>query len=456
MACATLASSRATLTYYHFLCQLLTVCSHCAHRNWKGWALARLTKRIVDGLECSPSQRHLFAWDAVVVGFGVRVFETGRKVFLVRYRVGAKQRFLSLGTVGSPYTVETARERAREVLRAVAEGRDPQSEKTARRVAETVGDLIDRYLAEGPVDKPTKRLSSWQTDASNLNRHVRPVLGKKVARDVTPSDINRLRRDIETGKTAADVKTGPRGRAIVEGGKGIASRALSVTQAMFAWALKRGDLDGDNPARGIDRARPTLKERFLTAKEIGRLFATMETLQTSAALHPKHADMVRLLLLTGARRSEIVYLRWSEVDLERRVINLAPERHKTGSKTGPKRIPLAELAAELVERQPRTKEFVFASIRESSTPSPTLGLDRAWRLIRHESGLSDVRLHDLRHSFVSFGMAEGESLFLVGRILGHTAAAMTEKYAHLGDDPVRRVVDRTAEAIARAAKNFSR
>ncbi|MGV8838870.1 MAG: tyrosine-type recombinase/integrase [Bauldia sp.] len=412
--------------------------------------MTRLTKRIVDGLMCAPSGSPQFAWDSLVSGFGVRVFESGKKVFLVRYRLGSKQRFLSLGPVGSPYTVETARDRAREVLRDVAEGRDPQAAKVARRHAMTVGELIERYLSEGPLDKPNKRPSSWQTDASNLNRHVRPILGKKVAVDVTPTDVNRLRRDIETGKTAVDVKTGPRGRAIVEGGKGIASRTLSVTQAMFAWALKSGELRGENPVRGVARAQPTKKERFLTAKEIAALFKSMTKLESDGRVHPRHADMIRLLLLTGARRSEVVYLRWSEVDLQRRVIALPPDRHKTGSKTGEKRIPIAEVATQLIDRQSRANEFVFASLRESE-PKPTLGVDRAWRLIRGDAGLADVRLHDLRHSFVSFGMAEGESLFLVGKVLGHTAMAMTEKYAHLGDDPVRRVADRTAEAIVRAA-----
>lgn len=443
------------MTYHRFLGELLTLCSHCAHSLLTdlegGDVLPRLTKRVVDSLECPPSSGQRFVWDDSVSGLGVRVFQTGRKVFLVRYRLGSKQRYLSLGTVGSPYTVETARDRAREVLRAVAEGRDPQSEKIARREAVTVGELIDRYLEDGPTDKPTKRESSWRTDASNLNRHVRPLLGKKAASDVTSSDINRLRRDIEIGKTAADIKTGPRGRAIVQGGKGIASRTVSVTQAMFAWAIARGELTGDNPAKGVARAQPTKKERFLSAREIAHLFATMAALESSGLVHSRHADMVRLLLLTGARRSEVVYLRWQEVDLERRVIRLSPERHKTGAKTGVKRIPMADAAAKLIERQARSSEFVFASIREARDVSPTLGLDRAWRLIRNQAGFADVRLHDLRHSFVSFGMAEGESLFLVGRVLGHSAAAMTEKYAHLGDDPVRRVAERTAEAILRAA-----
>lgn len=417
-----------------------------------GGELVKLTKRIVDGLDCTDGQPQVFAWDDAVTGFGVRVFQSGRKVFLVRYRADGKQRFLSLGTLGSPYTVETARERAREVLRAVAEGRDPQAEKGLRREALTMAELIDIYLLEGPVDKPAKRLSSWQTDASNLNRHVRPLLGKKIADSVTATEISRMRRDIETGKTAADVRTGPRGRAIVAGGKGIAARTLSVTQAMFAWAIKRGDIKGENPVQGVARAPYAKKERFLTSAEIGRLFTSMDDIERRGQLHPRHLDIVRLLLLTGARRSEIVYLCWNEVDLERRLISLSPERHKTGTKTGPKHIPIAEVAAALISKQPRSSDFVFPNTRNTAGSSAAIGISRAWRLIRTEADLDEVRLHDLRHSFVSFGMAEGESLFLVGRLLGHSTTSMTEKYAHLDHDPVRRVADRTANAILRASK----
>lgn len=418
--------------------------------------MARLTKRVVDGLRCDEGQSQKFAWDDTVTGFGVRVFRSGRKVFLVRYRADGKQRYLSLGTVGSPYTVETGRDRARDVLRAVAEGRDPQGEKRERRDALTVAELIDRYLQEGPIDKPTKRLTSWQTDASNLNRHVRPLLGTKIAAKVTPTELNRMRRDIESGKTADDIRTGPRGRAIVSGGKGIAARTLSVTQAMFAWAIARGDIEGENPALGVERAPYLKKERFLTPAEVARLFSCMNEIEISGRVHPRHLDIIRLLLLTGARRSEIVYLRWNEVDLERRVISLAPDRHKTGTKTGLKRIPIAEAAVELIDKQTRSNEFVFPNTRGDAAPSAAIGISRAWRLVRKEADLEEVRLHDLRHSFVSFGMAEGESLFLVGRLLGHSAASMTEKYAHLDDDPVRRVADRTANAILRAAKDRPR
>ena len=161
------------------------------------------------------------------------------KAFVLQYRNSAgRTRKTVLGRYGI-LTVEMAREKATKLLAAVLDGRDPSQDKRERRKAQTVGELADLYLSEGSVEKPNKKLSSWQTDRSNIDRHVRPLLGTRLARGLTPLDVARFQADVAAGKTAKDEKTGPRGRAIVTGGPGIASRALSVLSAMMTFGQRR-------------------------------------------------------------------------------------------------------------------------------------------------------------------------------------------------------------------------
>ena len=168
-----------------------------------------------------------------------------------------------------------------ECLLSIRRGRAPSScsgrssmgathprKKRERRHALTVGQLADLYLREGSVEKPNKKLSSWETDRSNIDRHVRPLLGARLARGLTKMDVARFQFDVAAGKTAKDEKTGPRGRAIVRGGKGIASRALSVLSAMMTFGEGRGII-ASNPTKGVEPFRGRKKERFLTDTEVG-------------------------------------------------------------------------------------------------------------------------------------------------------------------------------------------
>ncbi|MCX5581201.1 site-specific integrase [Kaistia terrae] len=413
----------------------------------------RLTKRVIDDLAVSPGEREIFLWDDAVTGYGVRVSPTGRKVLLVRYRIGSRQRFLSLGPLGSPYTVETGRDRARSILRAVAEGDDPQSKKMEQRREMTVGELIDQYLSVGPTDKPSKRQSSWVTDASNLNRHIRPLVGGRLVSEMSSAHVSKLRADIERGRTAVDEKTGYRGRAIVRGGAGVSNRAINVFQAMLTWALKH-ELVSSNPAKGVARTKTQRLERFLSEAESGQLLVTLDALEAEGRVHSVYSAIIRLLLFTGARRSEIVDLKWSEIDFDRCYILLAPARHKTGAKTGSKRIALAPSALEIVGSQPRVSDFVFPAFRGvGRLDAPTSGLGKAWDRVREAANLAGVRLHDLRHTFASFGVSTGETLYSMGKAMGHSSGTMTERYAHLADDPIRAAVGRTVTAIERTRSN---
>lgn len=406
--------------------------------------MTKITKRTVDALVATDRERRL--WDSELKGFCLRAYPTGRKVYAIKYRTAQqRQRWHSIGPHGSPWTPDDARAEAWRLLNAIAHGKDPAADKAARRGHLTVGELIDAYLSDGPSSKPDKRASTWATDASNLNRHVRPLLGRRVASEVTATDCARMVADITAGKTRADEKTGSRGRAIIKGGAPTAARVLGTTGAMYAWAVQQG-LVSDVPTRGVKTAQPASRERFLSPAEARRLLATLAEMETGGRLSTTHADIFRLLLMTGARRSEISGLRWSEVDLERGRLTLPPERTKAGGKTGTRRITLSGPAVALLRERKGTRDgLVFPSSRDREKPAAAL--QKVWNRVRTEADLPALRIHDLRHSFASMALARGASLPLIGKALGHSSPRVTERYAHLADDALRALADGVGDQL---------
>ncbi|MBU6407888.1 MAG: tyrosine-type recombinase/integrase [Alphaproteobacteria bacterium] len=407
--------------------------------------VVRLSKRMIDAAVPADGGE-LWIWDAEVKGLFLRVYATGRKSFAIKYRTPqGRQRLHTIGPVGSPWTIELARKEALDVLVELTKGHDPQERRAAERGAMMVGTLIDAYLSEGPIDKPNKRGSTWVIDRSNLDRHVRPLLGQKRADAITAKDCADLQRAIAMGRTRADVKTRSRGRAIVTGGKGTAVRTMITLAAMFNWAVKRGFL-AENPARNVTRLKLDRQERFLSSAEFEVLFSAIEACEQESSIHASHAAIIRLLAYTGCRKSEILGLRWSEVDADRGAINLPSVR----SKTGAKRIPISSRALAIIQAQPQVSDHVFPALRDGASLH-TIGLPKSWNKVRQRAGLGEFRLHDLRHSFASLAVGAGESLYVVQRALGHSKASTTERYAHLRDDPVRSMVERVGGMIDKAA-----
>ncbi len=397
----------------------------------------RIGKRSVDLLR--PGSGEVRFWDTELKGFCVRVYPSGRRVYAVKYRTAeGRQRWFTIGQHGSPWTPDEARDKARRVLSAVADGADPHSDRTALRADLTVSELIDAYLAEGPASKPDKRASSWILDASNLDRHVRPLIGRKMAKAVSQEDCARMVSDIVAGRTAADVRTKARGRAIVTGGAGAAARCLGTVSAMFSWAERRG-LVQSIPTKSVRLPRRGSRERFLSPQEAQRLLAVAKAMEGEGRLASHHADIIRLLMMTGARRSEITKLRWAEVDLERGRLILPPARTKSGGRTGDRRVTLSSAAVELLTARPRKGDFVFPSSKDPTKPAAAL--QKVWNRVRSEAGLPDLRVHDLRHSFASLALARGASLPLIGKALGHSSPRVTERYAHLADDALRALAE---------------
>jgi hypothetical protein len=212
--------------------------------------MAKLTKRVVDAIYPDPAGRDTFVWDAgdgAIKGFGVRMKPSGAASYLVQYRTReGRTRRLVLGRVGV-LTPDEARLQAGDKLKEVSLGGDPSADRHLARHALTVTELANLYLRDGPAEKPNKKVSSWAADGSNIERHVKPLLGSKIAKALTQADIAKFQADVAAGKSRADIKTKKRGRAIVEGGRGTAARSLAVLGAMLQFAVGRKLIPANRP-----------------------------------------------------------------------------------------------------------------------------------------------------------------------------------------------------------------
>lgn len=381
----------------------------------------RLSKRNIDALEATD--KRVIYWDDDLAGFGLRVEPSGNKTFLVRYRPGggrkAPKRFLTIGRYGK-LTPDEGRSHARKVLSAGELGMDPAAERLRKRKEMSISGLCDLYLEMGvETKKPLTVAGDW----GRIHRHIKPLIGSKRASEVTTADVERLMKDIAAGKTRADFKTGrSRSRVIVRGGKGAATRTTGLLGGIFSFAQRQG-IRADNPCRGVRRYPDKANERFLNPAEIANLGAVLSKVELQGA-NSSAVNIIRLLAMTGARRNEIAGLRWDEVDLDRACLRLKD------SKTGAKAIQLGAAPILLLSSLTPTNSSAYVFPATSGT-SHFQGIKRVWQAVRKEAGFPDLRLHDLRHSFASIGLASGDTLSLIGALLGHSNARTTGRYAHL-------------------------
>ena len=400
----------------------------------------RLTKSAIDRAKSEATD--YFLWDGELKGFGLKVAKGGRKSYVCKYRVGngrsAPTRRMTIGAHGSPWTVDQARSEARKILGRAANGEDPAKEKQDEKRQLTVAQLCDLYFEQGVA---SKKASTLATDKGRIERHIKPLLGRKKVPSVTRSDIKRFMQDVANGKTAIDVKTGTRGRAIVRGGKGTASRTVGLLGGIFSYAIDCGLIE-INPVHGVKRFPDKKGERYLSQSELTALGGALKK-GTSAKLNPYALAIIKLLIFTGARKGEIEGLQWKEVDFEGRYLRLAD------SKTGQKTFPLNSGALEILSELPKLNEnkYVFPAL---GGDSHYRGTPKIWSSIRTMAGLDDVRLHDLRHSFASIAVSGGASLPIIGALLGHADNTTTQRYAHLHDDPLRAASEVVGAKISNA------
>ncbi|WP_130472849.1 tyrosine-type recombinase/integrase, partial [Candidatus Magnetaquicoccus inordinatus] len=333
-------------------------------------------------------------------------------------------------------TPEQARKEAIDLLAKVANGEDPAEEKAASKAMPTMAELCDLYIQEGTT---TQKPSTVATDRGRILRHVIPLLGRKRIDQITLADIERFRDAVASGKTAADIKTGVRGRAIVTGGEGTANRTLELLSGIFSFACRRHILS-NNPCQGVKKFRRQTMERFLSGEELARLGEAMQEAE-SEGVNPVAIAALRLLLLTGMRRGEVLTLQWSFVDFELGCLRL-PDT-KTGSRT----LHIGAAAIALLAGLPRIEgnPFCFPGLNEGRS---LVGLPKVWRKIRDRAGLSEVRIHDTRHGFASVGVISGMGLPIVGALLGHKSPTITARYAHLSADPLKAAADAISGQIA--------
>lgn len=417
----------------------------------------RISKRMVDAL--CPSDKPSIVYDGELKGFGCRVMPSGVKSYVVEYRPGAGGRGVAKKrmTLGSTKTLtpDEARDIARNTLARVRLGEDPAAARQSSRDMPTVAQFGETFLEEAcrpPNIKPrTKALY-----ADNLRRLALPHIGSTKLDAVTSADIARLHRKI--GK---DTPT--------------AANNLVVTlSSLWRFAEETGTVaKGSSPVRGaVQRFKVKPRERFLTVEETSQLADALHEAETvglpwhlngdaapSKAKHRARPEnqrvivstfvtaAIRLLLFTGCRRSEILQLRWSEVDFERGML------HLQDSKTGKKTVMLNAPALAVIAALPRLGAFVIAGRDETKARSD---VSKAWYRIRAHAGLDGAdgkqpfRLHDYRHFFASFGVAGGMGLPIVGKLLGQSQPSTTQRYAHLYNDPLRRAVNAIGATITAA------
>lgn len=387
--------------------------------------MAKLTKRLIDAIHPSPEGGDLVLWDDELAGFGIRIKPSGVKSFCIQYRSQGRSRRATLGTYGR-LTPDEARRMARQMLADVAKGIDPAEERAQGRQAPTVKELAERYLAQHASTK--KKPRSVSQDSRLFERFILPALGRQKAKNVNRADVTKLHHSLRETPYQAN-------------------RVMALLSKMFnlaeRWGLRP---DGTNPCRHVEKFKEAKRERFLSPDELARLGEALAQLKQEGLELPSTITAVRLLILTGCRREEVLGLKWEHVDLATASLRL-PD-----SKSGAKTVFLNQPALEVLAQAQRLagNPYVCPGLKPGEH---LVGLPKAWVRIQKRAGLEGVRLHDLRHSYASVGAAAGLGLPIIGALLGHTQAATTQRYAHLGADPVRaaneEVGRRLAEALSR-------
>jgi len=378
-----------------------------------------ISRRTVESLPADG--RETVYWDSKLSGFGVRVYPSGVKVYLVQTRADGKSRRLTVGRHGL-ITADQARKQAARIIANIKAGNEPApcNGISPADLSPTVAEVAARYMTEhvAVLCKPMTQLQC----RSILDRHLLPALGGerlgRIGRERVASLHHNLR---ETPRMANKVLD-------------LLSRLFNVAEL---WGIAP---EGGNPCRFVRKYKECGRERFLSDEEFRRLGRVLGEVEAEGRVPPGVVAAFRLLMLTGCRKSEILTLRWEEVDLR------AGEIELRDAKTGARAVAISPSARRVLEGLPRLagSPWVFPGRKPDRHYQ---NLNMPWRLIRARAGLDDVRIHDLRHSFASRALALGETLPMIGKLLGHKKVQTTARYAHLARDSVKAAAGRVAESL---------
>jgi integrase len=377
-----------------------------------------LTDRLVKALE-APAEGYRLEPDDEVKGFNVRITAANVRSFVVRYRTKTGlQRSYTIGAFPD-WKTAAARDEAKRIKRAVDGGGDPVGDERELRAAATVNELANRFEAEVlPRNRPKTRRNYH----NQIRTEIRPALGKLKVEAVRFADIDKLHRELSE-------------RAPYQ-----ANRVIALLSRMFAMAVK-WEMRSDNPCKGIERNAEDKRERYLSPEEIARLSDALDKFSEQQT-----SDIVRMLLLTGARVGETMQARWSDINLELGRWT-KPSAHTKQRKAHV--LPLSDAAVLLLRRireaVPAACPFVFPADKDGTTHRREM--KNGWTRICEMAEIENCRVHDLRHTAASILINQNYSLPIVGQLLGHTVPATTQRYAHLADDPLRRAVEDVAAVI---------
>jgi integrase len=397
----------------------------------------KLTEKVLRDATPLPGRDYQI-FDSELRGFAVCIYRGGGRAFTLDYRHAGRQRRMTFGR-WPEWSVAAARERAKDLRRAIDAGADPLAERAAQRAAPRVSDLIERYCAEH-LPKLSERSAIDQRSA--LAKMVAPVWGRRLVTEITPTDVDKLLTKIAEGR-ARPHKEKPNNRARkLQGPRPTpvrANRIGEVLRKMFTLAVRWGWCE-ENPAQRFHRRIETPRERFLSKEEIVRLAAALEAAEDRRAAH-----IIQLCMLTGARLGEVRQARFEQFNLEHMSWSKPPTLTK---QRRAHRVPISEEAATIVRQRrllvPKGVPLLFPG----DTPGqPVLEVRRFWARIKRECEIEDVRIHDLRHTFASLLVSGGASLEMIGKLLGHSQMQTTLRYAHLMDSPLRAGVDAVASAF---------